>query len=352
MVIIYIIAKIQEEEEDIDWVKLIEKFSFELFYRLELTDLKPQVFHAMVKDKKKELDEYVLDDLTPILSNFNENFLKKFEEYLCSDKNSIEDKIINAAHYLATDWEFKIIYHSNSFIYGIDKTKNTIERRVEKHFDLEGVKKLLLCKNYYGFIDLCGQLRFQKRWSQTPRVPETSVLGHMLMVAIITYFLTINYKENPSNKRIYNNFFGGLFHDLPEVLTKDIISPIKRSIEGLEDLIGNYEDESMKNDIKPLIPKWFKELSYLTKNEFDNKIFKDGKVESISYEDMDKYNTDEFCPVDGEIIKFADKLAALTESSVSIRYGLESEELRSGYKNLKEELSSMNRFKIDLDNIQ
>ncbi|MGZ7169402.1 MAG: HD domain-containing protein [Halobacteriota archaeon] len=29
-------------------------------------------------------------------------------------------------------------------------------------------------------------------------------------------------------RRRFHNFFGGLFHDLPEALTRDIISPVKR----------------------------------------------------------------------------------------------------------------------------
>ena len=352
MVIVYIIAKIQEEKDEINWVKLIERFLFDLFYRLELTDLKPQIFHEMVSEKKDDLDSFVLDNVGSILRNFNEEFFENFKRYLDSEEESLEDKIIASAHYLATSWEFNIIYHSNSFIYGIDKTKSSIEERIEEHYELEGVKQLLLNKKIYGFIDLCGQLRFQKRWSHVPRVPETSVLGHMLMVAIISYFLTINNIKNPTDKRIYNNFFAGLFHDLPEVLTKDIISPIKRSVDGLVDLIGKYEDQMMEKEIKPLIPKWYPDLAYLTKDEFASKIIKNGEIiKNISLEEMNKYNEDKYSPVDGEIIDFADKLSALREATASVEHGLKSDELIEAIESIKEELLIKNNFDVDIEKI-
>ena len=37
-------------------------------------------------------------------------------------------------------------------------------------------------------------------------------------------------------------FLCGLFHDLPEVLTRDIISPVKRSVPGLDELIKKIEE--------------------------------------------------------------------------------------------------------------
>jgi putative hydrolase of HD superfamily len=68
----------------------------------------------------------------------------------------------------------------------------------------------------------------------------------VLIVAAIIYLSVVNYIETPSNKRKHNNFFGGLFHDLPEVLTKDIISPLKRSVKGLDELIKEYETYQME----------------------------------------------------------------------------------------------------------
>ncbi|MDN2802320.1 HD domain-containing protein, partial [Campylobacter jejuni] len=86
---------------------------------------------------------------------------------------------------------------------------------------------------------LSGRLRFHKRWEHTPRIPETAVLGHMLVVAILGYFYSLKIKA--CDKRLDNNFYCALFHDLPDSLTLYIISPVNYGIDGLHDIINDYE---------------------------------------------------------------------------------------------------------------
>lgn len=341
MVIAYVIAKIEEDrkgEGHINWLNLIESFIFEFLYRLVLTDIKPPVFHRMMAEKRQELNIHVLNELKDDLDDLKDHeFKQKFENYFSRNENTLERRILRAAHYLATNWEFKIIYHSAPFIYGIEKTKENIENQIEDHYDLIGVQKILLGKKSYGFVDLCGQLRFQKRWAHSPRVPETSVLGHMLIVAITAYLCTIEMEPVPCEKRIYNNFFAGLFHDLPEVSTRDIISPIK-SAADLEDIIKDYENERMKEEILPLIPKtWHGEMKYFTEDEFENRIIEDGQMpkKGIKFKDLNKkYNKNEYSPLDGELIKACDKLSAFIEANLSIEYGITSRYLEEGRENI------------------
>ncbi|KZX15604.1 HD domain-containing protein [Methanobrevibacter curvatus] len=354
IIIAYIIAKIEEEKGNykINWIELINKFLFDFFYRLVLTDLKPPVFHELMANKKKELNQYVLEEINPILMDFNPDFALLFKKHIDTDNLTIEDRIIKAAHYLATNWEFKIIYNAGSFIYGVDKTKKDIEKQIKNHYDLEGVTKLILSKDLYGFMDLCGQLRFQKRWAHTPRVPETSVLGHMLVVAAISYMFSLKSIDSPVDKRLYNNFFGGLFHDLPEVLTKDIISPIKRSVEGLEYIIKDYENYQMENKIFTLLPKnMVDELKYLTMDEFDNKIIINGSIKKLSKEEISNYNKNGYNPVDGELIDAADKLAAYAEAKLSLRHGLTSKVLEQAIVSIKEENSSKTFLNLNLNDV-
>jgi putative hydrolase of HD superfamily len=347
MVFAYVIAKFEEEDRNIkiNWQSLIEGSIFEFLHRTVLTDIKPPVFHKIKQKKEKQLNEHVLKNLTPEMKGLNPEFIKNFKKYLDEpDYSIVEKRILKAAHYLATNWEFKIIYHNAPFIYGIDKTKEAIENQIEDHYDLIGVQKIMLGKKSYGFIDLC-QLRFQKRWAHSPRVPKTSVLGHMYIVAILSFLLSL--QINACNKRMYNNFFAGLFHDIPEVLTKDIISPVKKSVEGLEDIIKEYENLQMEEVLLPLIPTaWGQEMKYFTKNEFDNKI-KD-KKHGISSEDMNKkYNEDKYNPVDGEIIEVCDQLAAFIEATLSINYGITSKHLEQGRKSILDKYGTKKIAGID-----
>ena len=351
MVIAYVIAKFEERDRSakINWQKLIEGGIFEFMHRTILTDIKPPVFHKMMEEKGEELNNYVLEKLEEDFNGLKNDFKKNFKKYLFETKYAqIEKRILKAAHYMATNWEFKIIYHTSPFIYGIEETKEAIENQIKDHYDLIGVQKLSLNKKSIGFIDLCGQLRFQERWAHSPRVPKTSVLGHMYIVAITSYLLSL--ENNACSKRLYNNFFAGLFHDLPEVLTKDIISPVKGSVEGLEDIIKEYEENQMKTRLLPLLPfSWRKEMKYFTQDEFENKVkINDKTIKGVVFKELNnKYNKNEFYPLDGKLIKACDKLTAFIEADISIKHGITSKHLEDGRKNIFEDFKSKKVSGID-----
>lgn len=355
MIIAYVLARLEETDRsaNVTWSKLIQGGVFEFLQRAVLTDIKPPVFYKMVEKKGKELNEAVLKALGDEIKGLGNNFEKDFTSYLFDKEYSkFEKKILRAAHYLATNWEFRIIYNVSSFIYGIDKTKEAIENEIEDHYDLIGVQKIWSGKRSYGFIDLCGQLRFQQRWAHSPRVPETSVLGHMLMVAILTYFCSLENEYCP--QRLFNNFFGGLFHDLPEALTRDIIDPVKRSIEGLEVIIKEYERIQIEEKIFPLIPPAFREeIKYFVEDEFSNKIKINGEViKGIPIDEINtKYNTDQFSPIDGELIQTCDALLAYIEAALSIEHGIVSKHLRKAKGEIYEKYKGKIMGRISFGNL-
>jgi putative hydrolases of HD superfamily len=340
MIIAYVLGKLEEHERQasINWRELIEGGIFEFLQRVILTDIKPPVFHKIMSQKGNEINTLVLAKLKNDVQDLSGDFFEKFRSYLFDKEYSqLEKRVLKAAHYLATNWEFQIIYNTAPFIYGIEKTREEIENQIEDHYDLIGVQKISLRKKSFGFIDLCGQLRFQLRWAQSPRVPRTSVLGHMLIVAIMSYLCSI--EIGACDKRVYNNFFSGLLHDLPEVLTRDIVSPVKSSVEGLEEIIKTYEKIHLEEKILPLLPSAMRqEITYFLEDEFLNKAFVDGRIiKGMSSDEMiSNYNEDHFSPLDGNIIKVCDKLAAFIEASLSIRHGIKSHALEEGKRELFE----------------
>lgn len=347
-IIAYVIAKYEEEfnESTIDWIYLIEGGIFEFLHRVVVTDIKPPVFHKLMdsREQRDKLNNWVLEKhLKEDFSCLKEDLTSRYISFFSRENDHIEKKILKASHYLATTWEFDFIYDWSKKLYGIEKTREEIESQINEHRDLKAVEDMLISrelsdrkKGLYGFIAMVGQLRFQKRWAQTPRIPQTSVLGHLLFVAIVSYLISL--EIDACDKRKYNNFFGGLFHDLPEVLTRDIISPVKKSVEGLDELIKIYEKKALEEHIFPLIPSsWKGELEYFTQDEFSNKVCLNGKkvVTEISDEEMtDKYNSNDWNPMDGRIIEGCDKLAAFIEASQSIRLGIRSPALEDGMNNL------------------
>lgn len=341
MIIAYVLAKVEEDiaPGSVDWLKLLEGGIFEMLHRIILTDIKPPVFHKMMQEKGRELNEWVFRRLEEETSSVKGGFRQRMHQHFFSaEYASREKRILKAAHYLATQWEFNILYKMCPFIRGIEQIRQEIEDQIEDHFDLAGVQKLSLGRKTAGFVDLCGQLRFQKRWSQSPRIPATSVLGHMLVVAILTYLSLCEAEASAFRKK--NGFLAGLFHDLPEVLTRDITSPIKGAVEGLDEIIKDYENKQMEAKLLPLLPSsWHKELSYYTENEFTNRALSDDTViPNIPFAEMGgAYDKAECLPVDGEIIRCCDHLAAFIEATISIRHGISSRYLLEGVERLQKE---------------
>lgn len=292
----------------------------------------------MMRVYGKELNAWVYQELRRRIPDIQEDFMEKMQLYFEDPQYcAMEKKILRAAHYLATKWEFELIYHFNEGIYGSEDTKAVIENELEDHYDLAAVKKLALKGKSSKFIDLVGQLRFQKRWAQSPRVPETSVMGHELLVAIMGYFCAV--KLGACDERIVGDFLCGLFHDLPEVLTRDIISPVKRSVPGLDELIKRMEERMVAEKILPLLPyTWHEDILYYTQNEFSNRVRIDGKVVQTSIEEIgSKYNKPGFHAIDGSVLKGCDNLSAFVEVWLSRRYGITSKHMEEGERGIRKQ---------------
>ncbi|HVN96963.1 MAG TPA: HD domain-containing protein [Syntrophorhabdaceae bacterium] len=338
MTIAYFLGRFEEQTEGFNWSEVIEGGLFEFLERLVITDLKPQIFNRIKEDKNKykKLNQWVFKKLEPIVAPLGAGFFERFQRYFTTSDNTINKRIINAAHFYATRWEFAIIERANPNGYEIPAIKGFLQERQERYYDLAGIQQLALYEKYRNFIDLCGQLRFQYRWSHINMIPRTSVLGHMLIVAILSYLFSLGIGAAP--RRCFNNYFTGLFHDLPEVLTRDIISPVKRSIEGLDSLIKAYEKELMEKEVLNLIPtQWHGQMRMFTEDEFATIITKAGQTVNTDSETIsEKFNDDIFNPRDGAAIKTIDDLAAYVEAYCSIENGVKSRDLTNARESIRE----------------
>ena len=325
MTIAYVLGKFAEDNSGFSWIETIEGGLFEYFERLTLTDLKPQIFERIKANDEtfNELKSEVYARFAPLISDAN-GLDTRFEAYLFHPPDTTSRKVLDAAHFYATKWEFDIIERENTGDYELSEIRLELQRRQEALVDVEGLRRLALFPTYRSFVDLCGRLRFQVRWGQLYRVPRTSVLGHMLIVAILSYLFSLEIDASP--KRRTNNYFTGLFHDLPEVLTKDIISPVKRAATGLDRFVKDFEREEMERRIygPGLIPKaWQPQMRTFTEEEFVSKVLIDGQLRHTTSDEISaSYNRDRYNPVDGELVKAADDLAAFMEAYLALQNGI------------------------------
>jgi putative hydrolases of HD superfamily len=337
MVIAFMLGKFEESDPSFDWIALIEGGIFEFLQRAVLTDLKPQIFRRIKEDPERygKLNEWVFEQLAPVISALGGAFTERFKAYFTKSRDDVTQRILDAAHFYATKWEFDIVERTNPQGYEIRDIRRDMEIRQEKFYDLKGIQQLMLYGKLRDFMDLSGQLRFQVRWSYLHRIPKTSVLGHMLIVAVLSYFFSLEIGACP--RRCYNNYFTGLFHDLPEVLTRDIVHPVKKSIGGLDSLIKEYERECMEKEVYGLIPEsWHEEIRLFTEIEFKNVVTREGeRVEMECDTISERFNEDKYDPRDGELVQAADHLAAFLEAYLATINGMRSPEFQKTITTLR-----------------
>lgn len=318
--IAWILAKHSESDGlEVDWNGIIGGCMFSFIRRAVLTDLKPQVFHRVVSEKMAQVNEFVLTEFDARVPEADVEFRKRLEEYLWRQNPTYEDRIVDAAHYLATRWEFDLIYDANRSRYGISDTRDSIDQQIESFSYVPGVEEMRSNGSTFNFIDLVGQLRFQQRWARAPRIPRTTVLGHSLMVANSMYLRDIDL--GIEGRQLYNDFYSGLFHDLPEVLTKDVITPIKMSVDGLARVLEEFEKEQVESRIMPLLrPEWCEEFRFMV------------------YEPFSDVEHPVFGRRNGGDLKICDLLAAYMEAYVSKCYGIGSLTLFEGAEEVRSKI--------------
>lgn len=345
MVLAYLIGKFEENQgKEIDWEWIMYASLFDLLKKIALCDIKSPVQHLIKKEFPQEyvrLNEWVLNQYRPLI--YDDELFSRFTMYIgqtsgsipLDGKEKLTVRVFNAAHKYSTLRELEMISLVNER-HRLDKIEKELYADIQKYLDLRGLQLLLTKQRPFEFLMILEQLRFQRRWNQTPRVPVTSVLGHSFFVAIITLLLCRETGIKMPFRRLYNNFFCALFHDLPEAVTRDIISPVKQATDELPQIVKKIENEIVKKELVPLMePFYIDELMYFTNDEFENRAVINTEVCHISWEELnEKYNEDRYSPVDGKLIRLADHYSALLEADSSIKHGITSKHLEEGRSNL------------------
>ena len=363
MVLAYIIGKFEENQgKKINWDWMIYASFFDLLKKIALCDIKSPVQRKIKNDypeEYKKLNEWVVSQYKDIIEDaelyemFCDYITKRGLEKIQNpeEKEIIQrtQRVLRAAHKFSAMREFQMLSVVNE-PYRTKDIEKQLNQDIESFVDLRGLQLLLTKQRPYEFLLMVEQLRFQTRWNQTPRVPKTSVLGHSYFVAILTLILGRQPNLKMCPNRRYNNFFSALFHDLPEAVTRDILSPVKQATDELPSIVKNIEDEIVRKELLPLMEDFYRdELMYFTNDEFENRIIipqlnqenektskYDYTLQRVSFEDLnEKFNEDKYCPIDGKLVRLADHISAFVEADSSIKFGITSAHLVQGRENIK-----------------
>lgn len=336
-VLAYMIGKTEESRGNaIDWNAIIYGTFFDFLRKIALCDIKSPV-QRMIKDEFPDeyvrLNEWVVEQYRPIISD--SSLLAEFSGHLLSthDPNDVTWRVLRAAHKYSAIREIEMIRPSNepSRLVEIDRG---LGRDIEGLLGLRALSGLVERGRIYEFIMQIERLRLQTRWNQTPRVPGTSVLGHSYYVAALTLLMSREIKCDAA--RTYGNFFSALFHDLPEAVTRDIISPVKQATEALPLVVKRIEGIIVERELVPLMDDAFRdELLYFMSDEFENRVMgPDGKPVIVSAEALSSCDDPARHAIDGALVRVADHISAFVEADSSIRYGITSNHLTEGRRKI------------------
>lgn len=263
----YLIGKEYEEANNgkpLDWEYIVDNNIYSFLCKLATSDIKATISKQLKKDHLNELSGFIVGvyfdkhGKPKYQAKINK---QKLEDYLKppvddpSASHYVENQICYIAHKLATFFEFRNIKKVNENSPDIDNVNNDIsivkiKGKLKNEPILESIVDQLgnSIDNIAIFVSFFEKLRPQIRWSQTCRLPLTTVLGHSMYVATLTYFAIKDLEiQRNAEKYLVDSFYCALFHDLPESLTRDIISPVKTKIKGFEAKLSFYEYNEVKN---------------------------------------------------------------------------------------------------------
>ena len=172
-----------------------------------------------------------------------------------------EEKIYKAATKIATIVELLEI--KQKIIGSFDEPYTELLESSRKYYDMPKFIEFLeepnperpeIKKPFKALKDI-SRLRNKDRWAVYSYSVKCSVLGHLFDTAIIAYFVSL--EKGLSEDEATKNFFLGAFHDLAEVYTGDIPSPIKDNIKNFRAKTEAYE---MKQIEEKFVPFFSKEL--------------------------------------------------------------------------------------------
>jgi putative hydrolase of HD superfamily len=334
-----------------EWMRL--GILFEVLLRSFATDLKPSIQRRIEQnpEDRKKLIENVQKEFYQRLEDICKGLGDLFKSYLNEHPKGVRKKamdILSAAHLLATNWEVVHVLRAanptDPEMAEVEGQHSASIREIEVRYP---ALVRLSSPPHQRLVDALGRLRFQRRWRGELRFPETTVLGHSLMVAILVSLVLEGLEMCHHSRRL--TVFTGLFHDLPEALVRDIARDVRKEI---DDVVKRIEREEMTRLLAGLDIGLERYLRLFTGtvgeiSEFKDVVVKDGfltepKLEQALQEvDISKFPGGNGTFRWGSIVNLADLACAYVEARNSLNYGVESPQLRKACEKIRDDLQGL-----------
>lgn len=292
------LAHLEEKKsgEKIDTLYLMKKIIFVSFADLILSDI-----NSGTKGYIKKLDEEIFSKLYEkayeyfLTSEAPEVLLTDLKSVLWANDKKKEDLIFLSAKKYVGYFEATTNARVFSEIYEVPllEMKTWLE---ELSWKLSSLSELMTNKNYEKYLAHVYRLSFSMRWNQYKRSVPISVMSHKVVVVYLSYIIGMIGNENGEENDVKEMMLRAIYHDVPEVITGDIITPTKKAIPGFVELLEDVEKTMMDDYLFGYIDEQYKkELSPYILEPFEGEL--------------------------GKKVKYADIFSALIEAKVEDRAG-------------------------------
>ncbi|MCP4523771.1 MAG: HD domain-containing protein [Candidatus Gracilibacteria bacterium] len=275
---------------------LLKRILFSSLNRLVLSDINSgtkEYIMSMNKDIFAQLEEKAIEKI----------FELDAPEYIKEDiQNTIDNTefkqeilIIEAAKKFASQRECIINARVFSEVY--DKTLHIINGELDVLREkVPSLDILMDNESYITYLSHIRGLSHSMRWNQHQRRFPVSVMSHLVYVTFINYIIAQFERKAGNEIHMENILLRSVYHDIPEAITGDIITPTKRAIPEFVDVLEQAERNMMDDYLFDYLPDSYK-----------------SEVEELI-----------FAPFDGEIgkiAKYGDIFSALFEAKIEINSG-------------------------------
>ncbi|KAF2955755.1 YfbR-like 5'-deoxynucleotidase [Marinitoga sp. 38H-ov] len=260
------------------------------------------------KNRIVQKDNKIWDEV--IEKSYNELKEQKIIDFFKSEYDKEFEKYANFIDLMVSLKEIEINSRIYPEYFNIPKEETEKKLRLIR-LELPYINELESILSYV--LKASTRMTTMYRWNKNHRNIKSSVSSHTFMVvssSIIFYHLN----NNSDEKLLEDIIIASILHDFPESFTGDVITPTKKKVKGLENIISSIEEE--------MIEEWFK-------NDNDTAIiFNTFKNHMINPFD-DEY---------GKYVRSSDIFNAMLECAIEISSGNSQTIFREAFFNMKKEL--------------
>ena len=282
--------------QSIDQFYIMKKVIFGSFRDLVLSDI-----NSWTKEYIKRINADIFSELHKKSFNFLLNF--DWPDYLKQDIRTIvfdhSDRIENSIIYAAKKYVWYTEAESNAavfpFMYEVPLAELALEIKAHRT-KLASLDELMNNKQYQKYLSHINRLSFSMRWNHVHRTFPISVMSHQVIVAFISYIIGMVENENGASCDIEKMMIKAIYHDVPEVITWDIITPTKQAVDGFTLVLEEVETQMLDDYLFSYIPIHYKNY-------------------------IGEYMLQPFSDTLWKIVKYADVISAMLEARLESFHG-------------------------------